>query len=39
MMGRHEFRIQKSAVLGFNGNEVFLNIPANEALKLEIRIM
>ncbi|MGH9982598.1 MAG: hypothetical protein ACRD8W_01420 [Nitrososphaeraceae archaeon] len=37
MIGRYEFKIQKSAVQGFNGNEVFLNIPTNEALKLEIK--
>lgn len=37
MMGRHEFKVQKSAVQGFNGSEVFLNIPASEALKLEIK--
>lgn len=37
MMGRYEFKIQKSAVQGFNGSEVLLNIPASEALKLEIK--
>jgi hypothetical protein len=34
MMGRHD---QKSAVQGFNGSEVFLNIPASEAFKLEVK--
>ena len=37
MMGRHEFKIQKSTEQGFNGSEVFLNIPASEALKLEVK--
>jgi hypothetical protein len=37
MMGTHEFKIQKSAVQGFNGSEISLNIPASEALKLEVK--
>ena len=37
MMGRHEFKIPKTAVQGFNGSEVFLKIPALEVYKLEIK--
>jgi hypothetical protein len=37
MMGRHEFRIPKTAVQGFNGSEVFLKIPALEIYKLEAK--
>ena len=37
MMGRHEFKINKTAVQGFNGSEVFLNIPSTEVFKLEVK--
>jgi hypothetical protein len=37
MMGRHEFKIPKTAVQGFNGSEVFLKIPALEVFKLEVK--
>ena len=37
MMGRHEFKIPKTAIQGFNGSEVFLKIPALEVYKLEIK--
>jgi hypothetical protein len=37
MMGRHEFKIPKSAVQGFNGSEVFLKIPALDVHKLEVK--
>jgi|SoiMethySBSTD1v2_1073268.scaffolds.fasta_scaffold1099054_2 hypothetical protein len=37
MMGRHEFKIPKTAVLGFNGSEVFLKIPALDVYKLEVK--
>jgi hypothetical protein len=37
MMGRHEFKIPKTAVQGFNGSEIFLKIPALEVYKLEVK--
>jgi hypothetical protein len=37
MMGRHEFKIPKTAVQGFNGSEIFLKIPAMEVYKLEVK--
>ena len=37
MMGRHEYKIYKTAVQGFNGSELFLNIPATEVFKLEVK--
>ena len=37
MMGRHEFKIPKTAVQGFNGSEVFLKIPSMEVYKLEVK--
>jgi hypothetical protein len=37
MMGRHEFKIPKTAVQGFNGSEVFLKIPALDVYKLEVK--
>jgi hypothetical protein len=37
MMGRHEFRIPKTAVQGFNGSEVFLKIPALEVYKHQVK--
>ena len=37
MMGRHEFKIPKTLVQGFNGSEVFLRIPALEVYRLEVK--
>lgn len=37
MMGRHEFKIPKTAVQGFNGSEVFLKILALDVYKLEVK--
>ena len=37
MMGRHEFKIPKTAVQGFNGSEIFLKTPALEVYKLEVK--
>lgn len=37
MMGRHEFKIPKTAVQGFNGSKIFLKIPALEVYKLEVK--
>jgi len=37
MMGRHEFKIPKTAVQGFNGSEVFLKILALDVYKHEVK--
>jgi hypothetical protein len=37
MMGRHEFKIPKTLVQGFNGSEVFLRIPALGVYRLEVK--
>jgi hypothetical protein len=37
MMGRHEFKIPKTSVQGFNGSEVFLKVSAAEVYKLEVK--
>jgi hypothetical protein len=36
MTGRHIFKIPKSFVQGFNGSEVFLNVPSSDVLRLEL---
>lgn len=36
MMGRHEFKIPKDCVEGYNGSEVFLNIPSTKIYKYKI---
>ena len=37
MEGRHEFKVPKSCVEGYNGSEVFLNIPSREVYKFEVK--
>jgi hypothetical protein len=37
MMGRHEFKIPKTSVQGFNGSEVFLKVSAGDVYKLEVK--
>jgi hypothetical protein len=37
MQGRHEFKIPKSCVEGYNGSEVFLNIPSREVYNFEVK--
>jgi len=37
MMGRHEFKIPKTSVQGFNGSEVFLKVSAVDVYKLEVK--
>jgi hypothetical protein len=37
MMGRHEFKISKTSVQGFNGSEVFLKVSAGDVYKLEVK--
>ena len=37
MMGRHEFKIPKTLVQGFNGSEIFLRILALEVYRLEVK--
>lgn len=36
MMGRHEFKIPKDSVDGYNGSEVFLNIHSTKIYKYKI---
>lgn len=37
MQGRHEFRIPKSYVGGYNGSEVFLKLSSNEMHNFEVK--
>jgi hypothetical protein len=37
MQGRHEFKVPKSCVEGYNGSEVFLNIPSREVYNFEVK--
>lgn len=37
MQGRHEFKVPKSCVGGYNGSEVFLNIPSREVYNFEVK--
>jgi hypothetical protein len=37
MQGRHEFKVPKSCVEGYNGSEVFLNIPSSEVYNFEVK--
>jgi len=37
MQGRHEYKVPKSCVEGYNGSEVFLNIPSGEVYNFEVK--
>jgi len=37
MQGRHEFKVPKSCVEGYNGSEVFLNISSREVYNFEVK--
>jgi hypothetical protein len=37
VQGRHEFKVPKSCVEGYNGSEVFLNIPSSEVYIFEVK--
>ncbi len=38
MQGRHEYKVPKSCVEGYNGSEVFLNIPSSEVYNFEVKL-
>jgi hypothetical protein len=37
MQGRHEFKVPKSCVEGYNGSEVFSNIPSSEVYNFVVK--
>jgi len=38
MQGRHEYKVPKSCVEGYNGSEVFLNIPCSDVYNFEVKL-